>query len=450
MSNDNLSETNDNLSENNDYSERNKYENLIRENSNYSFIDPELKKNWVSVSQRGENPRTKSWNSKHKELILSGKLPKNCNLTNVARYIHPTGKHICKMCDQECSIFYVYPNKNTCKWLLKIFNITINEENKSYTIFELYDSIEDTTKDDKFTKYFGKSIDELKKECYSDKYTGKKLSPGVMGNPPDRLDGFHCYNSICDCRKTKDKGRSDENMKTYTRDRRAYVMMSDGNVLLANRIMGDLNTKSNLCFMCNNTEQMTADHIGPISLGFIHDPLNFQACCSKCNSSKNNRLTQKDINKIRSKEEKGYTMTSWWAENCWSKVKNLDLKNIQKELDINAKKMLSIIEWFKENKPAVLRVFIMTYYILNFEQSYNIKELHILDNGAITYDYTVSTSAKKTKTIQKERTIEILLEKGDKVNRKVKMKLSKEEIKYLSECEVANFKSKICKVLEGI
>ena len=42
------------------FSERNKYENLIRENSNYSFIDPELKKNWVSVSQKGENPRTNS------------------------------------------------------------------------------------------------------------------------------------------------------------------------------------------------------------------------------------------------------------------------------------------------------------------------------------------------------------------------------------------------------
>lgn len=430
-------------------SERNKYENSIRENSNYSFIVPELKKLWVSVSHKGVNPRSKSWNLKHKELILSGELPINSNLTNVARYIHPTGKHICKMCDQECSIFYVYPTKNTCKWLLKIFNITINEENKSYTIFELYDSIKDTTKDDKFTKYFGKSIGELKKECYSDKYTGKKLSPGVMGNPPDRLDGFHCYNSICNCRKTKDKGRSNENMKSYTRDRRAYVMMSDGNILLANKIMGDLNTKSNICFMCNNTEKMTADHIGPISLGFIHDPLNFQACCSKCNSSKNNRLTQEDINKIRSKEEKGNTMTSWWAETCWIKVKNLDLKNIQKELNINAKKMISIIKWFKENKPDVLRKFI-TNYILKFEESYNIKELHILDNGEITYDYTVSTSAKKTKTKQKERTFEILLEKNDKINRKVKTNLSEKEIKYLSECDITNFKSKICKVLEGI
>lgn len=36
------------------YSERNKYENLIRENSNYSFIDPELKKPGFCITKGGE------------------------------------------------------------------------------------------------------------------------------------------------------------------------------------------------------------------------------------------------------------------------------------------------------------------------------------------------------------------------------------------------------------
>ena len=143
-------------------------------------------------------------------------------------------------------------------------------------------------------------------------------------------------------------------------------------------------------------------------------------------------------------------MISWWAENCWSKIRKGDLKNIQKVLDVNAKKMLLIIEWLKENKPDVLKEFINANYILNIERSYNIKELNVLDNGTITYDYTVSTSEKKTKAKQKERTIEILLEKDDKVNRKVKIKLLEEEIKYLTDCEIVNFKSKICKVLEWI
>ena len=430
-------------------SKRTEYEKNIRENDNYSFLSPELRENWVSVSKNGVNPRSESWKSKHEELISCGKLPTKSGLTNVARHIHPTGKHVCKMCYKECSIFYVYPTKNTWKWLNKNFNLNENDDNKSYTIFQLYDMIEKSEKESIFKKYFGKSMVELEKECYNDKYIGGKLSPGVMGNPPDRLDGFHCYNSICNCRKTKDKGRSDENMKSYTRDRRAYEMMSDGNVLLANKIMGKLNTITNICFKCNNMEKMTADHIGPISLGFIHDPLNFQACCSKCNSRKNNRMTKEDISNIISKEEDGNTMISWWAERCWNRVKTLEPKTIQNELDVNAKKMLSIIDWFKENLPDILKEFVNTH-CLNLEQSYNIQKLQVLSNGKIIYEYKSNVSVKKTKANQKKRTVEIFLEKDDKVNRKVKIKLSKEEIKYLSEGDVTNFKSKICKVLEGI
>ena len=47
-----------------------------------------------------------------------------------------------------------------------------------------------------------------------------------MGNPPDRLDGFHSYNRCC--RGTSDKGRFKENLKRYGDDRRAYENWSDG------------------------------------------------------------------------------------------------------------------------------------------------------------------------------------------------------------------------------
>ena len=46
------------------------------------------------------------------------------------------------------------------------------------------------------------------------------LSPGVMSNAPDRLDGFHSYNKCC--RAKEDKGRSKENLNKYGEDRRAY------------------------------------------------------------------------------------------------------------------------------------------------------------------------------------------------------------------------------------
>ena len=84
------------------------------------------------------------------------------------------------------------------------------------------------------------------------------------------------------------------------------------------------------------------------------------------------------------------------------------------------------------------------------EQSYKIQKLQVLGNGTITYDYTAQTSNKKTKKKQTERTLKIMSEKDSKKNRKVKIKLSAEEIKYLSECDITNIKSKICKVLEGI
>ena len=54
-------------------------------------------------------------------------------------------------------------------------------------------------------------------------------------------------------------------------------MFSDGNKLLANSVMGALNKTTAECFMCGKIRPMTADHIGPISLGFVHDLLNFQA-----------------------------------------------------------------------------------------------------------------------------------------------------------------------------
>ena len=424
------------------------YQKFIREHPNYDFIPKELKKNWTCVSKKGVNPRKSYWEIKRDDLISSGKLPKDSKFVNVARYLHPTKIHKCEICNQDLSIYYEYPTKNTWKFLKREFNVIKSEENKNCTIFELYDIIEDINKDVKFTKYFKKSMIELKTDVRNDKYTGRKLSPGVMANPPDRLEGFHSYNSICGCRKSKDKGRSDENMKSYTRDRRAYEMMSDGNVLLANLLMGKLNKITKRCFMCGKENAMSADHIGPISLGFIHDTNNFQACCSSCNSSKNNRLTQRDIEIIKSKEEHS-SMISWWAEDCWNSNKNSDVSQIQSALDRNAKKMLIIIDWMKENKKEVLTEFIENNY-LKHDKSYKIENINIDSQGTITYEYSSSISTKKTKETQKQRTIEILTTKCDKKNRNIKITLTENEKNYLNQInDISTFNSMICKVLQG-
>ena len=195
---------------------------------------------------------------------------------------------------------------------------------------------------------------------------------------------------------------------------------------------------------------MSADHIGPISLGFIHDPINFQAVCSNCNSRKNNRLTQEDINKIISREHTGQNMISWWARDCWNNTKKLnEPTKIKKSLDTNAKKFLCIMNWLKNNNHSIVREFIMNEY-LNLDSSYKIDSIEVLDNGDIKYHHTETTTNKKTKDVQRERTIEILLEKGDKINRKIKIQLTDAEIDYLSNIEIHTFKNRICKILQGL
>jgi len=428
-------------------SQREKYEDIIKNHTNYDFIPKELRKCWVSVSKEGYNPRAHYWTELHKKLIKDGKLPKETTLVNVARHIHPTKKHVCKICNIECSIYYEYPTTNTVKWVNKTFPCFKFEKDSCLTIFDIYQQITKEDKNELFTSYFGMNIEQLELVCKNDEYSYKKLSPGVMGNPPDRLDGFHCYNSICNCRKTKDKGRSDENMKYYTRDRRAYENLSDGNILLANAIMGKLNTMNYSCFICSKNEQkMSADHIGPISLGFIHDPINFQACCSSCNSSKNNRIKIEDITKIKILEEKGINMLSWWAINTWNTYKNMDYSVLYKSLNENSKKFICIFEWLKVNKQPVIEEFIKDVY-MNHDKSYVIDNINILSTGDIKFTHTEKITNKKTKQNQKEKTIQILLEKDKKINRKINICLSDDEIHDLSDIDIYTFKYKICKVL---
>jgi hypothetical protein len=333
--------------------------------------------------------------------------------------------------------------------LKREFDFDKDDTRKYLTIFDIYTNLNVSSKKDVFEKYFGMSMAELETVCKNDTYSGSKLSPGVMANPPDRLDGFHSYNSLCGCRPQHDKGRGSENMKSYTRDRRAYELLSDGNCLLANCLMGKLNSVTSVCFICGKSTLMTADHIGPISLGFIHDPANFQACCKSCNSSKNNRITEDDVAKIKSIEEKGICIVSWWAKDAWDKNKHKSITTLRENLDKNTKKFLSVIQWKKTNKLDVLENFINEIY-MDHDKSYNISNIGVTCSGDIKFHYSESVTGKKTKDKQKQRTKEILLEIDNKKNRRNNVVLSEKETSYLSDITLVNFKNKICKVLVGL
>jgi len=421
-------------------SKREIYEATIKAHKNYSFLPDDLKTTWVKASSA--NPRKPYWEKEFTKEIQDGRLNSTSKLSNLARILHPTGIHICKACNSEASVYYVYPTKHTLKWINSTFTVNIIFTD---TVFDIYEKIVDPSKEKLFLDYFKMSIEALRRECYSDKYCGRDLSPGVMANPPDRLDGFHCLNSIC-CRAKLDKGRSVENMKSYTRDRRAYELFSDGNALLANVVMGKLNSITTTCFVCKNELSMTADHIGPISLGFIHDPINFQACCSGCNSSKNNRLTARDVSKLCALEKEGNTVISWWAKQCWDSYKEKPANVIKFALNKNTKRFLEILEWLKINKAESVKEFVESSYI-EFNHSYTVRELKIGDEGKITFAHDKYESNKKTKQTQEKRSHEILIERSKKVNRKQKVVLTPEEIAYLMTIDSSTFKEKICKVL---
>ena len=140
-------------------------------------------------------------------------------------------------------------------------------------------------------------------------------------------------------------------MKTYSQDRRAYEDWSDGNYRLANRLMGEFNKGNTLynCPRCGQLEKMTADHIGPISLGFCHTKY-FAPLCKKCNSSKNNRFTKEDVDELLRLEGNGEQVISWHTKPIWDLLKN------KINDDDDAKRASSLMAEFHQNVICALAI----------------------------------------------------------------------------------------------
>jgi Alw26I/Eco31I/Esp3I family type II restriction endonuclease len=302
----------------NDFSE---YQNFIVSHVNYKSLPNKTNSmgeiTWVSVK---DGPRAQWWdelkvNLNHKDRA------------SVARAIHPAelgGYKPCQVCGRKMRILAVYPNLRATKKIafefphLKIahFELEISEiaskVEKAYGatglkrlggIFNYSGKISDAAS-------LASGIIEL----------GKGLSPGVMSNAPDRLDGFHTYNACC--RATQDTGRHASNLSRYSTDRRAYENWADGNWRGADRLMGKYqsSTETVACPRCGIISKMSADHIGPISLGFMHR-MDFRPLCVPCNSNKNNRMSFQDIKTLIAVEKKGEEVISWHSKALWNKLR---------------------------------------------------------------------------------------------------------------------------------
>lgn len=284
--------------------------------------------NWVVTGSSAKGRRRKEWwDAKCVELGIE--IQKGC-YARVARAVQPTGIHVCQCCGESKSIYYEYPSKRTAEKLNAILGLGIDagsdEARSEYTISEIVEAWCDT--EEKTAAVAGalglgniKNKEDLIKMIYSELVWKEDaaFSPGVMSNSPDRFDGFHSY-GLC-CRSRSDKGRHPGNMHTYTQDRRAYEAWADGNFNLANRLMGEFRKQAPMrCPVCGEVARMTADHIGPVSLGFCHSS-NFAPMCKKCNSAKNNRFTRSDVDKLLSLEKQGVRVVSWHSAHIWDLLK---------------------------------------------------------------------------------------------------------------------------------
>lgn len=255
-------------------------------------------------------------------------------ISKVAKRIHPTGEKPCKRCGRIMRIAYAYPNGHLRRRASKVFSDQIQLDPLS-PINDLITLVADVFGNQRLSAFHSiltssdlippKSlIDEDDWLSWiEDEYIPNEpslLSPGVMSNAPDRFDGFHSFN-LC-CRKKADTGRLDVNMRSYTTDRRVFEFWSDGDWIAADRMMGLISSKlRNEPTADGGDGPASADHIGPLSLGFSHRP-QFRLLSKSANSAKNNRMTVDDVRDLILAEDNGEIVASWYAKPLWNLRKN--------------------------------------------------------------------------------------------------------------------------------
>jgi hypothetical protein len=114
-------------------------------------------------------------------------------------------------------------------------------------------------------------------------------------------------------------------LSSYATDRRVFEYWVDGDWVAADHLMGKIRSEKALkSEACRNSHAgpCSADHIGPISLGFAHRP-EFQFLCKSCNSSKNNRMSLADVRHLLAAEGRGEQVASWYCREVWNLCKGL-------------------------------------------------------------------------------------------------------------------------------
>lgn len=404
---------------------------------------------WEAPSNRSggqfrdsHDKRLQWWKEKAESVGIS--VLENQWISKTAKLIHPTKIRPCKVCGRYLDIRYCYFSDSLIKKVRKL--PYFKDEIELTDLTSIFDFIP------QFIETYGeralrdlpqllvckqfpqiptlKTVEEWM-DWIEKVYIAAEpsmLSPGAMSNAPDRLDGFHSFNRCC--RPTADKGRSKENLALYSTDRRAFEHWVDGNWVTANKLMGVINSDRHLKEEhCLNHETggshprpCSADHIGPISLGFAHRP-EFQLLCKPCNSAKNNRMFYSDVVNLRRAESEGKQITTWYLSTLWrlinSRVTDSDtaLRLSRMFRDNRHNAMMMLAEYMKAGQFLFLYTFLNLGYA---DFNYEIEKVEVA-NHIVTAAFKRTPSDLKYVLEQKARRVRVafssLVEYSAKENR---------------------------------
>lgn len=348
------------------------YARFIVEHQNYAGMPDVYMDNgdiqWEAPSNRKSgkhkdthNRRRDWWRRKAIEVGIDPNAPHWISRT--AKFIHPNKKKPCKNCGRVMDIRYAYPSATLLRRIERLdfidesFPVDALEHITSL-VTRLVEQFGDQvfaslhtlvgTSSIKVPSSTPKLQDWL--TWIEDKYMPQEpstLSPGAMSNAPDRLDGFHSFN-LC-CRSKTDPGRSKANLQSYMTDRRVFEYWVEGDWVAADRLMGLIRSNKDLKDeVCVNGHAgpCSADHIGPISLGFVHRP-EFQLLCKTCNSAKNNRMPVRDVRHLIAAEGRGEEVASWYCKALWNRRKG---SVVDEETALRVSKLL------RDNRHTLMRV----------------------------------------------------------------------------------------------
>lgn len=424
-----------------------KYMDFIATHPNYKGLPIERKADgtyrWVVASESAVRQGRIDWClAKARELGIENRPGV---YADVMLAIHPTKWKVCQTCGREMSLYYHYPNATFVKSLNRRFGTEFTDCDHISDIWD--DLIRRGVRHRDIAAFLiekgslSLSPEDEKEDIlnaleYACRKKNKKcLGPGAMSNFPDRYDGFHTYNRCC--RASQDKGRSRENLKSYTKDRRAYEYWSDGNIHAANQFMGS-----------SFFDGRSADHIGPISLGFVHDPRYLQPMDSSDNSSKRDRLQLIDIEKIIETERRtGVYPMSWYASLLWEHIRANYAANPEKiggvyrdALKQNMANFMYILWYILEHCPENGEAFLTEAFLKPnlryFDYSYTFSDLgEILSQTPRHFTERSQNEAARYQRIA----IEAVYDYNDKDNRNLSPDLTFLETDKLSRiCERIN------------